>query len=721
MSLIDDQTAISPIGIFSGFSTMSAIGTTTSGGRARFNGKTEMAATGSILLVASAVFVCSTQIYAFGRLGSDANLFGAGSFAGKTEMTATGSITQIGSGVFAGKTEMAATGKVVNPQISKLRLIVDVLPIVVSNNYQDYAVRLKMNDVAIPIESWALDAPDNSAGKTFSATIARFSDRAAFTNSAAIKFEIDLGDGFYTEFEGILTEKNSTLANENNRPNDSFSFTAADASTDRLSYSPTRTTIIYDPARETINVTDYEPLYDTAGRAFPLDAVAVPNLSLWKLFTAIYVNRCGFSEVQSNLPDYPIRRAEVSATGTFHSAVAPHVGMFEPVVFTQGTVLWIVDATTVLPSGFPAPRQLLASKIDGLQTSQTIERVDGFNVQCSVAELGEFYTLRVDTETETVGNSGDDGFTRTIKKTYVREYRIANQPGVVVGEVNEKEVTQIFDSSSNVFPIDETTETYGYDSFGRQKKTTKVVKKDTPDLPGGETSSLKIVRSELSTVSYGINPFFPSKQIQKKNEMIATGLIALDSEVQFLGKDFPQDFIKATEAGNLKDTTALVTGTLESVVDTFKPLRNGQVIVKRIVTDFTPTAVGRKPIVTESPSQPRSGDVSLKGQGGGRQIVRIVYPSDDYTPTRAVREDFAVGELPLEFAIPLARRRLLRKTSINQRISPNVVGLDRSIERGSLFSVYNRETEEEGKLIVEGYKKHGDESKTYMVLRGRQI
>ncbi len=720
MSFIETQSE-TVLATISGNTEIVANAASTRTGSAVLAGATAIQAIGVSSFSPTVVFAGVTVLNATGRSGNDPTGFGAGVIAGATTVQAGGSVLIVGYVRFDGQTTIAAAGNATGAESATLRLIVDVLPVITSNNYQNYGARLKVDGNIIPIEVWDVDAADDGAGKTFSATIARFSDRSYFTANAAIKFELDFGDGFFTEFEGVLTEKNFNLSNDGDKPNDSFSFTAADTATNRLRKSPLRNTVAYDSARETISPEDFETIFDTAGRSYPLEAIGISGMKLFDLFQAIYVNRCGFSAVQTNLPNYPVRRADFNVSGSYHDGIKGSVGMFEPVVFSVGDVLWLADATNVLPSGFPAPRQLLASRIDGLQSSQSIEPVEGFALSANVADLGEYFTQRVDTETTTVGNIGDDGYTRTVKKTYVNEYRIASQPQVVIGEVTTKEQTQIFDNSSNVFPIDDTLVTYSYDAYGRQWKTTKTVKKDTPNLPGGTTSSLQTVRTEESKITYGVNPFFPQKQIQKKNEMIASGLIALDSEVQFLGKDFPQDFVDATRAGNLKDSTTLITGTLESIVETFQPLRNGQVKAKKVTTDFTPAAVGRKPIVSESPEQVRSGDVSLKGQSGGRQIKRYVFPTDDYTPTGKLIEDFAVADLPLEYAIPLARRRLLRKTSINQRLTANIIGLDRTIERGTILSVYNRETEVEAKLIVEGYKKHGDASKSYMIVRGRQV
>ena len=717
MSVVQSNDLL-PLGIISGKTEFAALGNLEATARAVLTLKTVITAAPSVLLEAGAAAInLKTQFFPAGRLDNEPNWFGAGTVVNKTVLTGAGSIALPSFALVAGKTLLEASARVSEAETGILSLVVDIVPASQSGYYQEYDGWLKVDGVTVPIESYSFEAADTGAGENLNVTISQFSDRAKFVPDAVIEF-LTADSGVWTsQMTGKLTSRNHSFGNDGDKPADVFSFSSVSSLNRRLTKTPPTDLVIYDPARNEINSDDYEPVFDSAGRNFTLGLYPLASLSLFGLMNNVFVSRCGFSEVKTNLPDYKIRRADFSVSNSYLAGVAPHVGMFEPLIFPEGDKIWIVDSTQAVPAGFPAPRSLTAERIEGLSRSDVIERIDGFELQFIENDLGDYFTTRFKTRTSQVGSFGAPDYSRTDIEETIREYRVPSQPATIITEVPISRITKIYDGTLNL--ISRTTETISYDSFGRQKTGLKVMEKLAPLLPSGN-QVLQTVRREELTNQYKVHPFIAGKQIQSAYQMRVSGLIAVDTENKYFGKDFPQEFMKAEEAGNLAEGMNLVEGAIETTYQTYRPKRNGQVDVDGATINFVPTVVGKPPVVKVLDSEPKAGDVSLKGQSG-KQNTMYVFPNDDWERTDAPVVPFAVGELPLALAFPLARRQLIRRRTKSSKVTVTVIGLDVTIRRGTVFAVRERESNLEANIIVEGYTITGNVEKTMTTIQGREI
>ncbi len=148
----------------------------------------------------------------------------------------------------------------------------------------------------------------------------------------------------------------------------------------RLGKSPLRDLIIYDGLRVAEDTIFSEIEYDTEGVAFTVEKKNISNLTLYKLFTEIFINRCGFIEWKSNIPDSAIKQASFSVGNSFMDGIAPHCGIFEPDFTMVGTILWVRDTTNLLPAGFPVSAQLTIDDYESAGVTQEIDRLDAFRV-----------------------------------------------------------------------------------------------------------------------------------------------------------------------------------------------------------------------------------------------------------------------------------------------------------------------------------------------------
>lgn len=602
------------------------------------------------------------------------------------------------------KLASATGGGIVSAASSELRLLVELLPFEPAGNYQDVGARLFIGGENIPIISFEETADEQTAGKTVTVELHDPNDKSKLTADAEFLIETYVlsvaGEPVWEPcLSGKINSKSVNIANADGKPNDSVSFTSI--STDRLRKSPTRNLVVYDSARSEVDTSEFEPVYDTTGKAYTLEAINVPGLSLHKLFDLILKERCGFASVKSNLPDYPIRRADFSIFGTYYDGIKPFIGMFKALDFqTADNVLWLTDPTATLPAGFPAPRVLQAAKIQSISADSQVEKIKCFEMQFSQSEEGDFFTTKtVPTEQETRTRSGTL-IAKTLTKTKIRQYRSNYARSIVLREVVASETVETYGANS-IFPSEITTETFTFDYLGRQKQSVKTVQKRLPDMTAGGAVSLREVSEVELNHKYGVFPFSARKQFLKRTELIEHSIIAVDAENQYLGADFPQEITVAHRSGNLKDGMTESYGVTKSATEVFKPLPDGTVKVFRTEIDHTPEFVGREAIVTTSRGEPRAGDISVSGNSRPGKVYVFLDDNDTFDPD-ADNETFAVGELPLNLAIPLVKRLL--ENQGKDRLSIPIVGWNKTVAEGTILTAHGRDGETVN-CVVTGYRK----------------
>lgn len=670
-----------------------------------FESESEFEASGLIEVNEYALFESESDAEFFGFLNNEPNITDNLLFESESEFIADFSNRRQLVGLFESFSEFEAKGEYRAAERGNLFLMVEILPGNGAGNYQRYDARLKVNGSIIPIEDYSEEKSASGAGKPVSVTLARLADKSLIAPGAQFVFEIDFGDGlgFVETSRGTLSSKNYSLSNQTGAPSDRFSFTTLDEANDKLTRSPETDLIIYDSSRAEVDLSEFEAIRDTAGNLYAPEAEAVYELSLYDLFQKIFVEKCGFTEYKTNLPDFPLRRADFSATGSYYDGVKPFVGEFEPIVFPDAAgAIWILDGTALLPAGFPAPRTITRVKSISV-SAETDETIDSFELQFSESEIGDYYTVRtVSLPTEVRTRFGQLS-SKTILETRIREYRSTAAPAQVLREITERETKTVYGQSQlDVVSIE--TENFEFDYLGRQKRSVKTVQKRVPDLDLG-IETLQLLSEEELNYKYGVHPYSPGKQVLRRTELIETGKAAIDSENLYLGEDFAQRFLDAHRTGNLVEGMDVRSNVLlKTEIEEFKPIKNGQVKVFTTSIDHAPELVGKAAIVTGSLGEPRTGDAGLPSTGrAGRMLVF----ADDFagrTPNTRI-ETFAVGELPLKHAIPLARRRLKRKTQKNARVSVEIIGWDKSLREGSLVRAVDRETNQVVQFIVEGWQR----------------
>lgn len=596
------------------------------------------------------------------------------------------------------------TGQILSDAASELRLIVEFLPAEFDfGNYAEVGARLLVGGQNIPIVSYEETADERNAGKTFSVELLRPQDKSLLTWGAEFLIETFVLNGAGAKIwepvhAGTINSKSVSIQNASGAPADTVSFTTV--STDRLAKAPTRNLVVYDPARARVDPSEFETVYDNFGKSYTLETLTVASLSLHKLFDLIFKERCGFDQVKTNLPDYPIQRADFSIFGTFYDGIKPFIGAFRAIDFqTPDNVLWITDKTATLPAGFPAPRALPAAKIQSISQDAQLEKISGFELQFSQAETGDFYTTKTSARTQETKTLFGTLIAKTVVTTKIRQYRSNNARHIVLREAVESEKIETY-GSETLFPVGVTEENFEFDYLGRFKSSTKTVQKRLPDMAADGAVSLREVSNEELEHEYAVNPFSPRLQFLKRTKLIVEGRIAVDAENKYLDEDFVQELTVAHRSGNLKQGMTEEFGTVKSVTEEFTPQRDGMVKVFRTEIDHTPEFIGRDAIVTTSMGEPRAGEVSVSSASRPGKIY-VFLDGDGFTDA-ARPAAFPVGELPLYLAIPLAKRLLEQQDP--ERFQVALVSWHKTIEQGTILTATGRDNETFN-VIVTGYRK----------------
>ncbi len=673
-------------------------------GKANFAAAFNMTAVPALSATAEADFIIEFGMTAVPRLNDEPNVLAEALFEAEFGMTAVPASSFLEFANFSAAFNMIASPVVKRSSVTTLKLSVTLLPDVPVTKRQKLRFQFLADGVPVPIKSAVIDEPAGSTGKRFEAVLSRVSDKAVIKAAELLQFQGKINDSeWQTLFESSkISQTSESIALGSNQPADEVSFGSLGDLNDKLSKSPEQSFTLYDPLRVDPPKPPDEIIVDTAGNAYAEQVFPVQNLDLYTLFEEMLVERCGFDEVKTNLPNYAIRSVRAETTSTIYDAVKPFIGQFRALVFEVDGDVWILDATASLPAGFPAPRELHISRYKQLSLNEQMTQLDGMLVSYSENDAFDFYTVRV-MPPEIDEDPADDIFSDNyVKTTTVRtfyDYRNNNNPLVVMKTELVKEVTTRTGTFGDILGRNKLERKF--DNFGREKKTIKTIENRVPQLPDETALSLQIVKTETVTNTFATHPINPKKYYISKVVTDVTGLIAIDEENKYLDQNFEQDFVRAHEAGNLKTGMTMRTGGISKQTEKFLPLPDGMVQVTKSFDDLV-----RK--ISKDHSEIRVGDIGLNLQTT-RQRQIIVLPSNQSSRTGKPLASMSMAELPSEIFIPLARRELnALQTGAGGEVSVDLDGLELGIRKGSVFNMIGRAEESRGILIVEGKRETFD-------------
>ncbi len=579
--------------------------------------------------------------------------------------------------------------------------------------------------------NWTLSAGEKGIGETFEFTLNLPEDLDHFIGPDT-RCDFSIGRrsslGVWTSpviLSGYMrfAQSRSQISFGQTGPTDQITVTLESMHNAKIESTPELDLIIYDPATETIDETTLEPITDSRGGFYYPEVVRKPGLSMHYLFQEIFVDRCGFAAFRTNIPDYKIKRYDCSAGSSYYSALVGYIGMWEPLLYTEGNVLWIVDTSMVSPSNLPSGRPFTPKAYRNVSDTDARDRIGGLVLQyIELAAQWDYYTTATDdpevTSTDTTSTS--------VVRTY-REYRKRSLPFVIQRRALDKEVTTVRQGDP-VFGdiVEEITNDLRYDYVGRISSRVRTADSLLPSPAG--IFSMQRSETEIETYTYAQHPFKQRQIYVKEKKYTRTGLMVWNEEDTYLDGPFKQTLKDAHRSGNLK-WSLLATGgavrelPIESRIETARPLRSGDVRVTVIERDELAN------VVTKQYTEERAGDIGLSTLSPSQQRM-YVYPETPLdAETNSRLDTFHIGEVPLAVGLPLAVRVLKQRMASNGQIEMEGIGFDRAMKIGGLISLYGRRTMEDidgtpeykGDYLVTGFRLVGSAGAIAATYSGKKV
>lgn len=701
MGFIETNSELTPLASLDGSTGLAATAAVQrTFGAVAFAGSTALNPSGSAAgSLGPAVFAGQTSIGAAGRIGNEANVFGQAALGGSSGLGAAAGLKFDVPASFAGSSQFLAEAANSAADRADLYIFADILPAVAAGaNIQVLGARLKVGGVEKPIRSFRFGAPAAAAGVRLEAQLSKPMP-SDVPVGALFTFEVYSAGAWATILTGIFGSRSHAVE----FAGDTLSISTIDQTTDKLGKAPKHSTVFYDPAKNgTLTEEKSEILKDTLGNEYPTTFTSTGGLDLYALLQWAFVTVCGFSAYKTNLPNFPISRADFPMGRPVQETIAGLTGMFEPLFFEVNGELWIVDATLVLPAGL-TPRTITAGRFRSYsaETGPDAGNLDGLVVIYTETGDGDFHTQRFETEENLSAESGYASTLTTVEREFW-EYRNSSDPQTILRSILKSETRTTKNGLGET--IGEETLLFNVDSKGRVTGHAKTLYGPVPVffVDTGHFVDFGLIQEERQTISYTTNS--AGQTWLSRRETVTRALVATDVDNLYFEENFKQDFIEAHKAGNLREGMPVSVQPTKTVLEAFNRLANGQTTVTTTTIDHL------RGTVTGSRTESESGESEVSNRQKTRRLIVWKEGIDLYSTDPSARQlrDLNIGELPIAHGKSLAQRKLLRTNAGKGTAEVSLFGYDAGIRRGSTFRVTDRAAASLGDFLTLGFEIAGD-------------
>lgn len=623
-------------------------------------GSTVISASGTVKnTIPHAHVVSSTSILAAGSF-ADLGVLGSAIVASSTTIEAIARAISVFGARVNGKTtitaratrDLAADDSLVL-YIQRLGMASDPL-----NPYLNQGAKLEINGDEIPIKSFILTERSDSNGYDLELELSG-GDLDDFTDllTGLDTFVFYLGTrptpGGVYEWEQIInTDFLSSRNYSTSFKGRALRISIGSGLGDRLKLCPRKFITVYDPDKTTVNLDSIEPIQTETGSPVGYQAIARPTLSLYDVFTRSFIAGCGFAGFETNIPNYRIEQVTYSPLESYLDSIRGLFGVFDPVIFDRDNKIVLLETTQVLPPDFE-PVELVSGDFKAYDEKRSRgEKIDGLvinytrNKIASNAYRQRFVEPPPDISTDDQGNETEHSV-----KTEYWDYYDPENVSVVVDTVLKSETTTI---KVNGAAVSRETETYFFNSRGHQMGSEKLIRAFVPLPVNDFEGSLELVKREASEIVYKSSTTSPAKLMQSRIITRISALVATDNTNTYFGEPFKQELLEAHRPGNLKSDMNYSLGLepVKTIIRTFSDDQNGQVrATTRTIDHLRGTPV--EPI-----SETLPGDAVLVDSN--RVPARLWIWREGVDPDNPGNrvEQISLGEIPIKFGKPLAKRAL---------------------------------------------------------------
>lgn len=564
----------------------------------------------------------------------------------------------------------------------------------------------------LPVLSFKFDAPPGQMGSQVQVTLA--DPLATIDEDDLIRVRIGVRDGSSTEWCKLVGGARITqLSKTTGYLNDTVSFTAFNPMADKWARSPRVPLVLYDPEQITlISVSETVPrdIVDVDRNVITPEFQAVEGFDLHQLLQFVYVDKCGFADIITNIPNYTLKRVDFTLEATWHSVAAAETGAFEPVYGSDDEDrLFILDPQGVLPEDTPATlKKLKPRAYSNMQESkQTGGMVNAvlLNFRDNTLTAGTFSggeSDRTEQEIQEVGTFGQTGWQRTLINRFVKDFHDnPNNPAEVTRSIVWKSDTRtsaFVDSLIREIAIESQVDEYTQD--WRLKvgyiKTLSIY----TALPG-VSAAMTETQTETNRVVWAVSQSDPS-ETYKVWETTSVSGIGLSTD----NGDDPPTRISLFDANRSNqitdDQTVLLATPITTTSAKFRTIGDRDQIEEQYQTIDH---------LSGKPAQIRTfhhtGTTAVRT--GAQEVTARMLITNGDIPEEEARPplQFNAGNIPFEIAKPLAERLLARRGAKPRTITFDLAGMDLSLRRGSLRRVFTRDGTIY-KTFVTGYSVTGE-------------
>lgn len=669
---------------------------------AHIEGEGQLFANGTFISINAGITIDGiSEFYALGRIGDEPNIFGVGDFGGQCEvLIGQGTLGIRGKCIIAGSSSLLLRPQVAEAERSELNIILTIADLPGVGFAATYGARIFADGIAYPIRGYTITEGTADVGTSLNVTLQKPTQRAAILAADQFKFELNDNGVWKTVFDtGRRIGAGFSYAWANARPSDGLSLSTAGPISAKLEKSPRRNLTIYDPIREEISAADFAGVLDENGVLYSHELKAIGDMKLRGLLDYVFETRCGFTRVETDLPNDPIRRLDVQMTDTFNGAIATVIGIYRPLVFVVDDVLYILDGTKYFPAGFAQPVALDHTQYKNAQLQITDQAADGFVVQYVDSERDyDYYSDReVDVPASVFGSEGSSDYTETEGSITYRDFYKLSSPATPMRTEKIEQITTVRGIlDGELTELSETTETIEFDSKLRLKSIDKRKTASIPDIISGTFPIIsREIRHEATTFEYKPDIKNPRREVMSKRSTRITGLCITDTENESAGRPFRQEFYDAWRSGNFLEGQTVDTATIATEIETLEQSPRGQNELRFLRVDYMTNPPNVHADVTEA----RGGDATTNAQTSAPKEV-VVYRTGltDRTDAKLVRMDG--GEFRITNLKALAKRRLDKRQSHAGSIE--LKGLNLSFARGSVLTLLDRGGNVVASFVVEG-------------------
>lgn len=639
--------------------------------------------------------------------------------------------------------------------------------------FTEITAELLVNSVVVPIKSFQFSVPSGKLGSTLNVVLAD-PDVTDIPAGASVKFQLvirveGVNHNYVLMDNAKLQTRDSSVkwkGGPGNGPQDEVTFGALDVIADKFGLAPRRPVIMYDPYRVTFDEVAQRPrdaIQDDQGHPILPIIEPVYGLSMSQIIARAYTNvggtafishlsreflasiswvtligspgtdqvGCGFTAVVTNIPDYKVRRADFSIDGGWHDGAQPCVGMYSPLYFVEGTVLFIIDVDRLLPYGYTAhPITLgdhkslsdrIAYKPDANAVLLTYQYANNDPNEDPARLFREVYSF---TEDESNGiDYGDPGYLKKVTERWDLEYYLADFPAEVLSTIPIRIESRTQQTVNYASIVDDAIvfTSYGVRTTHREVTTYQYrgellvhsIKITEGLITTGDSPSFTLTElaRERTYINWIDDPFAPGIKIQDRNITEITGIIVTNRDTETVqGPDGPIEINRAfpvllAQQSGIINSDSLFSERLvpiKSIHEVLHRLNDTQFNVDIVEIDYLNNTINR----SYGQAVTGNNETSQYGSKTRTVLIRDLVSEADIGPRIPVPVN--AYELPRIRALELARNSLMRLKNPLQQLPIDLPGVDFTLARGSIIKGQKRDASYTTNYFVTGYSINGN-------------